>query len=129
MTTRLFMYVGIGGMIGAIARYRISLMFNELSGFPYATLATNLIGCFLLSLLLNANQIKQRLSAEMRIALGTGLIGSFTTFSTFALETIELSNHHPFLAFTYILLSIFGGLACCYLGYRLANHRQRLDAK
>jgi len=127
MTIRLFLYIGIGGMIGTLARYSTSITFSEINGFPYATLVVNLIGCFLLSFILNYDKIKQRLSPEIRIALGTGVIGSFTTFSTFALETIELWNNNMLLALAYALLSVGGGLAFCYIGYKLANRGQRLD--
>lgn len=127
MKIRLFMFIGIGGMIGAVARYSLSILFNELSGFPYATLVTNLLGCFSLSFLLNNEQLKQWLSTEIRTALGTGIIGSFTTFSTFTLETFELWNNHLSLAFIYIFMSICGGLGFCYIGFKLARYRQRSD--
>lgn len=127
MTIRFFIFIGIGGMFGAVARYSVSMIFAETNGFPYATLSVNLMGCFLLSFLLNHNKFKQKLSVELRAALGTGVIGSFTTFSTFALETIELWNNSMLLALAYILLSIFGGLGFCYFGFILANHEQRSD--
>ena len=111
-------------MIGAIGRYSISIIFNEVNVFPYATLFTNLIGCFLLSFLLNYDKVNQRLSSGTRAALGTGIIGSFTTFSTFSLETVQLWNNHLWLAFTYILLSICGGLIFCYIGFKLARRGQ-----
>src|SRR5690625_2791684 len=121
MNIKLTLLIGIGGMIGALARYSISITFTGINGFPYATLVVNLIGCFLLSYLLNYDKIKQRLSPKIRVALGTGVIGSFTTFSTFALETIELWSNNVLLALTYTLLSVCGGLAFCYIGYKLAN--------
>src|SRR5690625_1414625 len=120
MTIRLFVLIGIGGMIGALARYSISIIFAGMDGFPYATLVVNLIGCFLLSYLLNYDKIKLWLSPEIRIALASGVIGSFTTFSTFALETVELWSNSVLLALTYMILNICGGLAFCYIGYKLA---------
>lgn len=124
MKFRLFIFIGIGGMIGAIGRYSISIIFNEVNGFPYATLITNLMGCFLLSFLLNYEKVKQKLSAEIHAALSTGIIGSFTTFSTFSLETVQLWNNHLWLAFIYILLSICGGLCFCYIGSKIALRGQ-----
>lgn len=124
MKFRLFIFIGIGGMIGAIGRYSISIIFNEVNGFPYATLITNLMGCFLLSFLLNYEKVKQKLSAEIHAALSTGIIGSFTTFSTFSLETVQLWNNHLWLAFIYILLSICGGLCFCYIGFKIALRGQ-----
>lgn len=125
MTIRLIILVGIGGMIGALARYSISVIFISMNGFPYATLITNLIGCFLLTYLLNNKYLKQKLSADIRTSIGTGIIGSFTTFSTFSLETVHLWSDNILLALTYMMLSVCGGLFFCYIGYKLANNGQR----
>src|SRR5699024_8442373 len=114
MKIKLFILIGIGGMIGSLARYGISLIFVSNHSFPYVTLAVNFIGCFTLSLLLNYNYIKQKLPVEMRTAFTTGVLGSFTTFSTFSLETAILLDSQISLASVYILLSMFGGLGCCY---------------
>lgn len=121
---RLYIAVGIGGMIGAVGRYSVSVLIDGSSVFPYATLMVNLIGCFLLSFLLNQVAIKQRLSPELFTALGTGMIGAFTTFSTFAVETVELADSRPFMALGYVLLSIIGGLAFCYTGMKVANRKR-----
>ncbi|WP_232231235.1 MULTISPECIES: fluoride efflux transporter CrcB [unclassified Virgibacillus] len=116
--------IGIGGAIGAMGRYCISFIFTA-KGFPFATLCANLLGCFLLSLLLNHKQIKERLSPALFTALTTGLIGSFTTFSTFAVETIELWSNNVLLAIMYVLLSIIGGLLFCYMGYQFSIHTRK----
>lgn len=121
---KLYFAVGIGGMIGAIVRYSISLLFTSDGFFPYATLISNLVGCFLLSLLLNKLAWKQKLSPELFAALGTGMIGAFTTFSTFAVETIDLWQTDLFLAFLYVFLSIVGGLGYCYLGFMSAKGKE-----
>lgn len=68
-------------------RYCISLLFGDTDGYPFATLTVNLIGCFLLPFLLNHPNVKQKLAPELLTALTVGLIGSFTTFSTLAVET------------------------------------------
>ncbi|GGB36265.1 chromosome condensation protein CcrB [Lentibacillus populi] len=107
-----------------MARYGISLLFASNGIFPYATLIANLVGCYLLSFLLNKQAIKKKLSPELFAALGTGMIGAFTTFSTFAVETIELWETDIFLAFVYLLVSIFGGLGYCYLGFMSARERE-----
>lgn len=116
--------VGIGGILGACLRYSVSLLFMEISGFPFATLTVNVIGCFVLSFLSNSEQIKNLLPPHFLTALTTGLIGAFTTFSTFAVETVELMAINVTLAFVYVLLSVIGGLIFCYLGVKLAQKRR-----
>ncbi|WP_077327912.1 fluoride efflux transporter FluC [Virgibacillus siamensis] len=118
---QIYLAVGIGGMAGALARYGISVLFASVSGFPIATLIANLIGCFLLSYLLNQPRIKKILSEKVYTALSTGLIGSFTTFSTFAVETIALWHVSASLTFTYVLISIAGGLLFAYAGFQTAG--------
>src|SRR5690625_3296386 len=97
MTESLKQYfmIGIGGMIGAIGRYSLSIVYeNHSYGFPYSTLIVNLIGCFLLTFLLNQQKIKQILSPKLLMALSVGVIGSFTTFSTVTVEVINLWQNH-----------------------------------
>jgi len=115
--------VGIGGIFGAIGRYSVSFLFLELNGFPYATFTVNMMGCFLLSFLLNNKQFKTKVNPKIFLGLSTGLIGSFTTFSTFSIETIELLGASFFLATFYVFLSVVGGLIFCYIGFYLASRR------
>ncbi|SHF87340.1 fluoride efflux transporter CrcB [Ornithinibacillus halophilus] len=112
--------VGIGGMFGAIGRYFLSIIIvtNEL--FPYATLTANLLGCFLLTYVMNHSILKQKISPEFFAGLTIGIIGSFTTFSTFSIETLELIQQSTTLALVYVVGSIFGGLLCCFIGYKFA---------
>ncbi|GAA0589004.1 fluoride efflux transporter CrcB [Virgibacillus siamensis] len=117
----IYLAVGIGGMAGAVARYAVSILIVAGSGFPFATLLVNLTGCFLLSFLFNQSKIKSILSRNVFTALGTGLLGSFTTFSTFTIETIKLWHEHPGLAITYSIISVVGGLLFCYAGFRTAG--------
>ncbi|WP_047983712.1 fluoride efflux transporter FluC [Ornithinibacillus californiensis] len=126
MPNRLNLYlgVGIGGVIGALGRYAISILFESDSYFPFGTLVANLLGCLLLGFLLNSPLIKNNVSNIVFIGLTTGLIGAFTTFSTFALETVHLAYHHLFLAFVYVGISVLGGIFLSFLGFRLANKRQ-----
>ncbi|PAV28655.1 CrcB protein [Virgibacillus profundi] len=124
MNIKLYIAIGIGGMIGSMGRYGISILFTADHEFPFATLTANLIGCFLLSFLLNHPSIKQKLSHEMFTAVSIGAIGSFTTFSTFAVETIELWSSNLLLAVGYILISILGGLVFCYVGFKAACRGQ-----
>lgn len=124
MNIKLYLAIGVGGMIGATARYGISLLFVPYTTFPYATLTVNLIGCFLLSFLFNQAAIKRKLSPQLFAAIGTGMIGAFTTFSTFAIEIENLWHVNGFIAIGYILISICGGLFCCFGGYKLASRNR-----
>ena len=121
MSIKLYLAVGTGGMFGALARYGISILGKTIHTFPYATLSVNLIGCFVLSFLLNYPLLKKKLSPEIIAALNVGVIGSFTTFSTFAAETAQLVSSHLFLGIIYLLFSIFGGILFCYFGYKTAT--------
>lgn len=123
---KLYIAIGIGGMIGATGRYGLSLLFYN-NSFPFGTLIANLAGCFLLSFLMHHAIWKKQLPSWLITAFGTGMIGGFTTFSTFAIETIELWNSSFFLAFVYVMISIFGGLAFSFFGYRVAG-RKRVSA-
>ncbi|KGR81550.1 fluoride efflux transporter CrcB [Lysinibacillus odysseyi] len=115
-----FFAVGIGGAVGALLRFYMSSLISYDTGFPAATLLVNIVGCFLLSLLLSGPILKGK--PHVKLALTTGVIGSFTTFSTFSYETVTLiQNGFLKWAFLYICLSIIGGLLSSYAGYRMVD--------
>ena len=123
----LYIYVGLAGMLGALARYGLGLAIAAIwsNPFPFATLTINLLGSFALGYLTHGLFKQNRVSREVATAVGTGLIGSFTTFSTFSLETILLlENGRLGLAVTYVLTSLTFGLFSSWLGYRFATVRQ-----
>ncbi|MDE6832719.1 MAG: fluoride efflux transporter CrcB [Ruminococcus sp.] len=109
-----YLYILLGGGLGAVLRYCISLIPFR-SDFPFLTLITNFAGAFLIGLI-NGFAIKKGLSENSLLFLKTGLCGGFTTFSTFSLETFNLiENHHIILALIYIFLSI----VLCLIGVML----------
>ena len=112
--------VGIGGAIGALLRFLLSQIIVYEAGFPLATFMANCIGCFLLSYLLSGKLLSHY--PKLKLALTTGLLGSFTTFSTFSSETISLISDQLYgIAFVYVLLSALGGLSLSFAGYWLGS--------
>lgn len=114
-----YLLVGIGGMIGAILRYSVSVLTTLWwsSSFPVATLFANYTGCFLLPFL--SFKLSGAVSLDVQKAMTTGVIGSFTTFSAFSVETIALfESGNIFEGWLYLFLSIVGGLVFVRLGDR-----------
>jgi CrcB protein len=82
--------IAAGGFAGAICRYALGLALP--GGFPWGTLAANVLGSFALGILLYESRLVGELSRETRLVAGTGFLASFTTYSTFAVETAQLST-------------------------------------
>ncbi|MFJ8529382.1 fluoride efflux transporter CrcB [Bacillus sp. NPDC094106] len=119
-----YIIVGIAGILGALSRYYLGLNLDMLWHhiFPLATLLINLIGCFVLSWITTYISRLDVLPSEIVTGIGTGFIGSFTTFSTFSVETVKLINHSEWiLAILYVLCSMLGGLLMSRLGYKFGD--------
>lgn len=115
-----YIFVGIAGALGAMLRYGIGLLFFTNSSFPFATLCINLAGSFLLAWLTYGLFQRSSIAPEIKIAITTGFIGSFTTFSAVSVETVNLfESGNILLGALYIVLSIFGGLLMSQLGFRM----------
>lgn len=110
--------VGTGSFIGGIARYLISLVMKGISkGFPLATLAVNLLGCFIIGLLWGILSRNASESTSWGLFLTAGLCGGFTTFSTFSKEALTMLQTGQIWGFTsYIALSVLAGIALVALG-------------
>ena len=120
---RLALWVGIGGFMGSIVRYLLSkYIFSQAgSAFPWATLAVNLSGCFIIVLLIGWFARCENLSAEVRMFLTVGFCGGFTTFSTFASESLLLLKAGEWLNFSlYTVISVTCGIALTALGSFIA---------
>ncbi|WP_251546583.1 fluoride efflux transporter FluC [Limosilactobacillus caecicola] len=116
MKLRNLIGVAIFGFCGGICRYLLSKWFNN-SGIILA----NLLGCFLLAFL-TYYVIERGLFAEwITVGIGTGFIGAFTTFSTFASTTAKLATQQFSSAITYFVISAGGGLLMASLGFWLAR--------
>jgi fluoride exporter len=124
---QVYLFVGIGGAIGSMLRYLVSIVTLEYfgTGFPYGTLIVNLVGSFALawftSRIIALNRIPEHLSA----AIGTGLIGSFTTLSTLSVDVVTLAEKgHLSYVIIYLLVSILGGLVLAFTGLTLGEKRK-----
>ena len=116
--------VMLGGSLGAASRYAISLLAAKAWGvqFPWGTLLVNLSGCFLIGLLFALAERARLLTPEMRLLLITGYLGALTTFSSFALETVNAGRAGLTLQpLANILVNNIGGLALTILGMRLGG--------
>tara|TARA_B100001093_G_scaffold349099_1_gene333636 strand:- start:15344 stop:15802 length:459 start_codon:yes stop_codon:yes gene_type:complete len=97
--------VAVGGAIGATLRYLLGVWFST-DSFPYSTLSVNLIGSFLLGVLTVAAS-HNFVSTNVALLLGTGILGAFTTMSTFSVETIQMFDQgHTVSAFLYVGLTM-----------------------
>ncbi len=114
--------VGLGGFLGAILRYLLGGWVQNVSGsntFPYGTLAVNIIGCLAIGLLTQLMETKQVFTPETRIFLFIGVLGAFTTFSTFGNETYHLlRDGQTLLSLANIGAHLFIGLSAVWLGHR-----------
>lgn len=116
------LFIGFAGALGAICRVGIGKLFDGSTGFPLATMTANLLGTFILCLL--SAGVIHRLTADqsLQTAVTTGLLGSFTTFSAFSLETVGLlQNGQMMLALLYFTTSVLGGLCIGLFGLRIGR--------
>lgn|SRR5699024_740535 len=121
--TRIYLAVGIGGMLGASVRFLISELLGDIgeSVFPWATFFVNVTGAFLLTFLLFLPVVKARLGEAVFVGLTTGMLGAYTTFSLIIIEIHDLLLHDKLLALVYLVATIFIGFFSSYLGYLIAN--------
>lgn len=116
-------WVGLGGFIGAVARYKLGGLILHRStelNFPLSTFAVNVIGCLMAGLLSGLVQRHDVFSAETRLFLFAGCLGGFTTFSAFGLETVSLLQRQELgTAILYVFLSISVGIAALWAGNKI----------
>ena len=113
-----------GGALGAVLRFGMSTAVYRALGrdFPYGTLAVNVLGSLLMGFIFVVLVERLAMSAEWRAALLIGLLGSFTTFSTFSFETLALfENGEPIKALVNIMLSVFICLLATWVGLSLGR--------
>jgi fluoride exporter len=107
--------IALGGVIGSLGRYGLAEAFPHGAGsFPWATFATNVLGCFLIGVLLA--MLTPLSHPLLRPFLGTGILGGFTTFSTFAVDTDRLLPDHVPVALLYFFGTVAAALIATLLG-------------
>lgn len=111
------LYVGIGGFIGAVFRFLLSSSLQGSAKFPLGTLGVNILGAFILSFVTYAGEKSLALSNTSRLFLAVGVLGAFTTMSTFSLESFKLLEERQNLLFiTNLALNNVLCLIGIYLG-------------
>jgi CrcB protein len=116
---KLFLLASGGGAIGAGARYLIGKAFMHAGfiDFPWATLSINVSGSFLMGVLIELLALRYNTSSELRTFLTTGILGGYTTFSTFSLEFATLYERGDLTAaFGYVIASVLFGLFAVFAG-------------
>ena len=118
-----YLLVGAGGALGAMARYGVSNAFGGLTRFPAATLGINVLGSIIMGILVGvlARTLPQS-SLEIRLFTGVGILGGFTTFSAFSLDTVTLIERGEWVqAALYAGLSVGLSIAGLYCGLVLTR--------
>ncbi len=112
--------VFVGGGLGAVARYGLTTLLPR-GSFPLGTLTVNILGSFCIGVIM-ALLIAKQAAPEWRLFLATGLMGGFTTFSAFALETVQLIHRDAWSSvLVYIAASLLGCVLACFIGLRIVS--------
>ncbi|HML19735.1 MAG TPA: fluoride efflux transporter CrcB [Candidatus Dependentiae bacterium] len=117
MSQYIFIFFGAG--IGGTLRAMIQALLNKTSYLlPFGTITVNLIGCYIIGLIFGMTESKL-IAKPASTFIITGILGGFTTFSAFSMETVLLLQKQEYVsAITNILISVVGGIALTYIGYR-----------
>ena len=118
--TKEILIVGVGSFAGGVLRYILSVGLSKLGrlwAFPIGIMLINILGCFLIGVLYGYFKSKATTDPVLPLLLMTGVLGSFTTFSTFSFETVQLLQQNEWLkAVLYVVGSVGLGVVACYLG-------------
>ena len=126
-TGRIVAAVSAGGAIGALARYQVGRGWPvPAAGFPWSTLVVNVSGCLLIGVLLSVLSARPGAHPLFRPFLGTGVLGGYTTFSTYTVDLHRLlTTGHPATAASYLAGTLVAALAATALGMQLGGRVAR----
>ena len=113
-------YIGLGGAIGSVFRYLTSVLVSKYwnQSFPLATFLTNVLGCFIIGIIIGLLEKNNLANGNLKWFLVTGFCGGYTTFSTFGIESHSLlQSNQSLLAFSYIALSVVLGIFAVWFGH------------
>jgi fluoride exporter len=128
-------YAALGGVLGALARWAVAEALPQTPGaWPWATFLVNVTGCLLIGVLLAVLLARFPHSPGLRPFLAVGVLGGFTTYSTFAVDAVRLTDGgRPLLAGAYVLASVTGGVAAVVVGLlagrAVVGRRDSVDAE
>ncbi|MFB7249112.1 fluoride efflux transporter FluC [Microbacterium sp. NPDC056234] len=121
MTFRRLLLVVLGGTLGTAGRLLLGLWMPQPEGVPLATIVVNVLGALLIGVL----AARLPAASDLRVFLATGVLGGFTTYSAFAVSSIELWQGSPWLALAVVVASLGLGVLAAAAGMRLATTRRR----
>lgn len=128
MMLKNILIVGLGGFLGSVLRYLVYLASTANAEtktlFPWGTFLANIIGCFLIGLFWGILDTYNWFSEELRLLLMVGFCGGFTTFSSYALDSIAIGKGSLYLSLFYLLLSIVVGILFVLLGHSIIKIMQ-----
>jgi CrcB protein len=123
---RVLAVISLGGVLGSLGRYGLGLAFPTPHGFPLTTFAINVGGCLLMGVLMVYVNRRCANRPLVRPFLGVGVLGGFTTFSTYEVDTVRLINaHEAGVALAYLAGTLVAAIIAVYIGDALGNRLVR----
>ena len=116
--------IAVGGAVGALGRHFVNVALGSLlgTGFPWGTVTVNIVGSFLMGVLIHMLAVSWNVSPEMRALLTVGALGAFTTFSTFSLDVVTMYERDALLLVgVYVVVSVVASIGALLVGLRLAR--------
>lgn len=120
---KLYLLVALFGAAGSVLRYSLYLITPRFFylNFPVSTVIVNLLGSFFIGVCISLSD-KSIITENIRIYIAIGLLGGFTTFSTFSMDLFNLLNKSLYIEMiSYLVLSVFGGVLLFFAGYKIVN--------